>query len=75
MSESDKSKAAKSQQARPPQDESPNVRFRKLAHERLDQLFNEAERSHFWGTVGIETTWENGVVRLLHRRMDGRDKA
>ena len=48
--------------------------MRSLAHQRLDQLFDEAERAKFWGTVGIEITWEGGTVRLIHRRLEGRDK-
>jgi len=49
--------------------------MRLLAHQRLDQLFDEAERAKFWGVVGIEITWEGGTVRLIHRRLEGRDKA
>ena len=56
-----------------PQDH--NARMRLLAHQRLDQLFDEAERAKFWGVVGIEITWEGGTVRLIHRRLEGRDKA
>jgi len=52
----------------------PNRRMILLAHERLDELCREAERSKFWGVLGVELTFEAGVIRLLHRRLDGRDK-
>lgn len=52
----------------------PNRRMMLLAHERLEELCREAERSKFWGVLGVELTFENGQIRLLHRRLDGRDK-
>jgi len=51
-----------------------NARMRQLAHQRLDEMFEQAEKARFWGTIGIELTWEGGTVRLLHRRLEGRDK-
>lgn len=45
-----------------------------LAHRRLDELVADAERSRFWGVIGVQLAFENGEAKTLHRRMDGRDK-
>lgn len=52
----------------------PNISLRRIAHERLDQLFTEATGGRFYGRVAIEVTFENGQAQVVYRKIDGRDK-
>jgi hypothetical protein len=49
-------------------------RLRKIAHERLDRLLDEAETSNLHGRVGIETTVENGRFTTVRRKLEATDK-
>ena len=55
-----------------PQDH--NARMRLLAHQRLDQLFDEAGGSRFYGRVAIEVVFENGRPLAVRRQIEGTDK-
>lgn len=49
-------------------------RLRQVAHQRLDQLLDDATAGRFWGRVSIEIAVENGIPHAVHRRIEGLDK-
>lgn len=49
-------------------------RMRRLAREKLDQLFQEAVSVRFYGRIMIEVSFENGRPVVIHRRIEGVDK-
>ncbi|GAB4133076.1 MAG: hypothetical protein Kow0040_14870 [Thermogutta sp.] len=51
-----------------------NERKRRIAHDRLDELFEEATAGRFYGRVAIEITFEDGRADTIYRKIDGRDK-
>jgi len=49
-------------------------RLRRLAHDKLDQLFQDAVSARFYGRVTVEVSFENGRPLIIHRRIEGVDK-
>jgi hypothetical protein len=52
----------------------PNAAMRRLAHQRLDELMDDAEARRFYGAIAVETTWEAGQIVLVRRKIEGTDK-
>lgn len=46
-----------------------------MAHNRLDELFEQAEGDKIYGTVGIEVSFERGTATTVRRILNGTDKA
>jgi len=54
-----------------------NQRLRAIAHQRFDQLFDEAcmqRYGRFHGRIAIEVVFENSRPLVIHRRIEGTDK-
>lgn len=51
-----------------------NSEFRMLAHQRLDQFLDDMESRCEYGTVGVEVTFEHGMIRQVRRKSDGTDR-
>lgn len=51
----------------------PNEIQRRQAHERIDQLFDEATRGKFYGEIGFSVIFEAGVAKRVCRRLEGTD--
>lgn len=48
--------------------------LRQVAHKRLDQLWDDAERTDFYGRVGVVAVFEAGKARMLERELKGSDR-
>jgi len=44
------------------------------AHQRMNELVEQAEAEGFYGVVSIEATFEAGRINTIRRRIDGTDK-
>lgn len=56
-----------------PQDQS-SAEFRRLAHQRLEQIFTDMEARQEYGTAGVEVTFQRGQACLIRRTLDGTDR-
>lgn len=43
-----------------------NMEKRRKAHEKLDELLDEAERLRTYGSVGVNVTMEQGIFDTIH---------
>ncbi len=51
-----------------------NQALTEKAHERLDELLEQADDSNLYGTIGVHVKFEYGVAQLVERTFLGRDK-
>jgi hypothetical protein len=51
-----------------------NAEFRRRAHDRLEQVFNDLEGRGEYGTAGVEITFERGTAVTIRRTLDGTDR-
>ena len=49
--------------------------LKNMAHNRLDELFEQAESDKIYGTVGVEVNFEQGRATTVRRVLNGTDKA
>lgn len=49
--------------------------LREIAHNRLDQLFEQAVSARLYGVVSVELMFENGRPTTVRRGLNGTDKS
>lgn len=74
MNNSSQKEAAAKRPAPPQPSSLNNAEFLNLAHQRLDQIFQEMEGRQDHGTIGVELAFERGQVTMIRRTLNGTDR-